>query len=823
MKRLFTMEFGDDKSLYLRDTWREGNSICGVVPLNPSSSGLWPSPKLAEPNANIEFWNYMFPHVEIIFLIVTILWQFFHFGLKRLGMIRFTSHMLTGILLSKSFLKENTPARHFFSTEDYKETVFGLFGACSYMMFWFLMGVKMDLGLVRNTGKKAITIGLSSVLLSITVCSFIFFIILRDIGTKKGEPILNFFEIIIIYSIQCLSSFPVIGNLLFELRLQNSELGRLAMSSAVISDFSTSILSAVLVFLKELRDEKTRLGSVFIGDVVVGNRPLMRAGTVVFFICFAIWIFRPLMFVIISRTPSGRPVKKVYIYLIIVLVFGSAILADWCKQSIFMGPFILGLAVPHGPPLGSAIIQKFESAVFGTFLPFFVATSAEELDTSLILSWFDFKTIFIIVFVSFVVKFALTTLPALLCGMPMNDSLALALIMSFKGIFEFGAYAFGYQRGSIRPVTFTILSIYILLNSAIIPPILRRLYDPSRMYAGYEKRNMLHMKPNSELRILSCIYRTNDIHPMINLLEATCPSRESPVATYVLHLMELVGQANPVFISHRLQTRKSEDTSYNSESVIASFDQFHKDFFGCVSVSTYTALSVPKTMHGDICMLALNNTTSLIILPFHQTWSADGSAIVSDSSMIRKLNKSVVELSPCSVGIFVYRSNSGRRTIRETSPNFSSYQVCMLFLGGKDDREALTLAKRMARDSRINITVVSLISSNQKSKQVADWDRMLDLELLRDVKSNVLAGADIFFSEEVVNDASQTSELLKSIANEYDLFIVGREKGRKSAFTEGLEEWSEFEELGVIGDLLTSQDLKSQASVLVIQQQQQMI
>ncbi|EOA12024.1 hypothetical protein CARUB_v100080402mg, partial [Capsella rubella] len=91
-------------------------------------------------------------------------------------------------------------------------------------------------------------------------------------------------------------------------------------------------------------DEKTRLGSVFIGDVVVGNRPLKRALTVVSFICFAIYIFRPLMFFIVKRTPSGRPVKKFYIYAIIILVFGSAILADWCKQSIFIGPFILGLA-----------------------------------------------------------------------------------------------------------------------------------------------------------------------------------------------------------------------------------------------------------------------------------------------------------------------------------------------------------------------------------------------------------------------------------------------------------------------------------------------
>ncbi|EOA12023.1 hypothetical protein CARUB_v100080401mg, partial [Capsella rubella] len=56
------------------------------------------------------------------------------------------------------------------------------------------MGVKMDLGLIRSTGRKAIAIGLSSVLLSIMVCAFIFYYIIRDVGTKKGEPSLDFFE-----------------------------------------------------------------------------------------------------------------------------------------------------------------------------------------------------------------------------------------------------------------------------------------------------------------------------------------------------------------------------------------------------------------------------------------------------------------------------------------------------------------------------------------------------------------------------------------------------------------------------------------------------
>ncbi|CAN8244329.1 unnamed protein product [Cochlearia groenlandica] len=809
------MVFGDDnKMMYMRDTWRQGSMICDVLPPNPSSYGVWPSPKSADPNVNNNFLYYTFPHLQMIFLIISFLWQFLHFFLRRLGMIRFTSHMLTGVLLSKSFLKENSVPRRFFSTEDYKEIVFSHIAALSYMMFWFLMGVKMDLGLIRTTGKKAITIGLSSVLLSTLVCSVIFFGNLRD-----SENTVNSLEYFVISSIQCLSSFPVVGNLLFELRLQNSELGRLATSAAVISDFTTSVFGSVLIFVKELQDEQTRLGSLFIGDVIVGDRPLKRAGVVVLFVCLAIYVFRPLMFYVVKRTPSGRPVKAIYLTTIIVMVSGSAMLANWCKQSIFMGPFILGLAVPHGPPLGSAIIQKFESAIFGTFLPFFIASSSTEIDITALFDWKDLNGIVLIMVTSFAVKFVLTTLPALFYGMPMEDCFAISLIMSFKGIFELGAYALAFQRGSVRPETFTVACLYILLNSAVIPPILRYLYDPSRMYAGYEKRNMQHLKPNSELRIMSCIYRADDISPMINLLEATCPSRESPVASYVLHLMELIGQANPIFISHKLQTLHTEETSY-SNNVIVSFEKFRKDYIGSVFVSTFTALSMPDTMHGDICMLALNNTTSLILLPFHQTWSADGTAIISDSNMIKNLNKSVLEVAPCSVGIFVYRSSHGRRNIHDTVSNLSSYNVCMIFLGGKDDREALTLATRMGRDPRIDITIVRLIASDEE-KANSEWDKMLDDELLREVKGNKLA--EVLYKEKAVGDASETSGVLKSMASDFEMFIVGRGKGRKSVFTDGLEEWNEFKELGVVGDLLTSKDINCKASVLVIQQQQLMI
>lgn len=189
--------------------------------------------------------------------------------------------------------------------------------------------------------------------------------------------------------------------------------------------------------------------------------------------------------------------------------------------------------------------------------------------------------------------------------------------------------------------------------------------------------------------------------------------------------------------------------------------------------------------------------------------------------MIRELNKSVLAVAPCSVGIFVYRSSHGRRNINDTVLSMSSYKVCMVFVGGKDDREAVTLATRMARDPRINLTVVRMTTADDKAREFSEWDKMLDDEHLRELKSN--ASIDVFYTEKAILDATETPGVMKSLASEFDMFVVGRGKGRKSVYTDGLEEWSEFKELGVIGDLLTSHDINSQASVLIIQQQQLMI
>lgn len=70
-----------------------------------------------------------------------------------------------------------------------------------------------------------------------------------------------------------------------------------------------------------------------------------------------------------------------------------------------------------------------------------------------------------------------------------------------------------------------------------------------------------------------------------------------------------------------------------------------------------------------------------------------------------------------------------------------------------------------------------------------------------------------------VKEASDLVNLIREEGNSYDLIMIGIRHEESFQVLQGLSIWSENEELGEIGDLLISRDLKLTASVLAVQQQ----
>lgn len=61
--------------------------------------------------------------------------------------------------------------------------------------------------------------------------------------------------------------------------------------------------------------------------------------------------------------------KEIYVLAIGALVMGF--LSDAIGTTYLLGALLMGLIIPPGPPLGIAIIERFELVIFHFFLPFF--------------------------------------------------------------------------------------------------------------------------------------------------------------------------------------------------------------------------------------------------------------------------------------------------------------------------------------------------------------------------------------------------------------------------------------------------------------------
>lgn len=155
--------------------------------------------------------------------------------------------------------------------------------------------------------------------------------------------------------------------------------------------------------------------------------------------------------------------------------------------------------------------------------------------------------------------------------------------------------------------------IMALIIPTIVTPIVAYVYNPSRQYRTSQKRGIHATKYNLEFKILACIHEEDTVPTLINVLEASNPTRKSPIAAYVLDLVELVGQSIPLFISHKLNRNPSTRSS-RTQRIIKAFYQYELQNQGFVTINCFTSVAPFATMHNDICLLALEKSKSSEIL-----------------------------------------------------------------------------------------------------------------------------------------------------------------------------------------------------------------
>ncbi|XP_021823060.1 cation/H(+) antiporter 15-like isoform X1 [Prunus avium] len=719
--------------------------------------------------------------------------------LKPLGQPIIVAQVLGGIILGPSilgridaFIDSFFPLRSFILLD-----VISSFG---FMFYFFLIGVQTDPSIVKKIDRKTFAIGFVTVAIPFLLTQGWSALLKTHVNLETN--LANSLPAVALA--ECVLTFPTIAFFLHELKIINSDFGRVAMSSSIVSGLCSLCVMTISIVAK-----------ISSGNDTYNVLSVVATGAVVALVIVLV-IWPVLKWMMRRSSPVGQPMKESHVVHLLLGVMVTGLFSHATGLHTYYGPFILGLTIPAGPPVGSALVEKLDLIISWVFMPIFYAKNGLVMDLCA-LRLKNYTILQSTALVGAFGKFMGAFLTSLLCTkMPITDAISLGLVLNAQGFLELGLFKMLKSNMAIDNEAFVVMCTSMILITGGITPIIKRLYDPSKRYMVYKRRTVMHARPNSQLPVLVGIHNQEDVEPTINLLQALYPTERSPLAIYLLHLIELVGRANPLLIPHKLTRRPSSKAS-PSEQVVNAFRKYEQRNESLVTLHPFTAISPCATMHDDVCTIALDKKTSLIIVPFYKRFHARKQ---------RMINKNVLEKAPCSVAILVhhgglfdgsFNSRSGAMTL--TCQNESCYNVAILFLGGADDREALAFGARMAAHPNINLTLVRLLVDGSITNTSEDVEEnRLDSEVLSEFREGMADNYRVMYVEELVMDGSGTMAVIRSMENNYELVIAGRNQDKRSPVLSGFMDENEQSELGAIGEVLATADFMGKSRILVVQQ-----
>ncbi|KAG9441184.1 hypothetical protein H6P81_017038 [Aristolochia fimbriata] len=669
--------------------------------------------------------------------------------------------------------------------------------------YLYVEGLKQDIRSVTQATKKELVICFIGMLSSFSLTTLIV------ITTKPFQPdhikalgLLKF-----IPGAMAITNFAVVQPIVAELGLSNYELGRLSMSLSVLNN-----AMGLLIGLVNQTIRWSRRGKMY-GVYTLSSNCAMYV--------FMLAVARPATKRVVRWVPVGtRPNPTlVFAFLLLPLVVGA--ISDMIGSTLFQATLLLGTLIPPGPPLGSVLVEKIEAVVRFFLLPLFFIVNGRKISLFEIPGWSNLGFMLLVSFSSCLGKFLGTMFTALYYHTPYQESVTLGLIMCFKGIVELLVFSGWMHFQVIDTPTLASLELASIAMTAITTPLVRHLVRRStRMLFTCNGRSIEQSRPNTEFRLIMCVYNEDNVPTLLNLLNASSNSTKMncPIYLCVLHLVELIGRGAPILTAHKKHHRdgSSRDTTGLEYPIFRAFENLAKGSGGFLLLNLFTSISPHKTMHQDVCTLATDKNACLVIVPLYKQASYGEASVKYRAS--RLIARNILYEAPCSVGVLFDRSNMGRHVPKWTTTGEFTFRVGIVFLGGADDREALCYASRMVDNPGVSLMVLHCLApysglDHQK-------ERLLDEELMGEFKLKAMQQDNVVYREETVVNGEEMVSSIHSMGSDFDLMVVGRRHPVHFLIMDALTDWSECVELGVIGDFFASPDFANLggASVLSIQQ-----
>ncbi|KAL6591058.1 hypothetical protein ACP70R_050111 [Stipagrostis hirtigluma subsp. patula] len=762
--------------------------------------------------------------------------------LRNVYQPRVFSDLLLGIVLAQFRVLSLTNAINL---------VFGKIGGFVFAPYLFALGVEMDPGALLDASSGDAVVAYAGIL-STSVLVTLFHAPLMHSGSGVvHERSLRAF--LALAAALANTASPVLTRLATDLKIAKTAVGRLAVGAGLASDMFTTMLIAVgSMIWRDVGSESPSGG----GSPMV--QPVLMAAVLVVVIVSA-FVSRAMAEWVGGRNPEGRRMRGFDLSLVALAAAALCWLSSALRLDVNMAAFLVGLAFPSEGRVSRLLVSKINFVLSSFVLPLYVAhvclqlrQTTDDIEVAGLARTEGFRAyvmqlpfpwwkVFFVTAMGTMGKLVGSAAAGLLQGLGCLEALALGMLLNVKGYFHI--YCAQAAAGIITDKSFMAIIFMVALNVAVTPMVGMGIASWARRSVQWRLMGLQHHDPATELRLVVGLRGPQDVPTFSFLMEVLrWGGGRGELAAYAVDMVQLTDQTAAAIVKgggFDGVTVVDEEVSEMRKLIGEALDAYQAECGDAVKVRRLLALSSFPDMHSDICICAEDAMAALVLLPFHKAQRVDGSMDTGHHGF-RLVNQKVLQLAPCSVAVVVDRG-LGQQKLHQDQ----KCPVAVVFIGGADDREALTLAALVSKHPGVRLTALRVVQNaaaqarakartslfESKSRRCVqpgassavgqeEAQMQVDDKFFAEYYRKHVAGSKggVGYMEKHVADGAELVAVLRGMQAEYRLFVVGRGRDRNSVLTEGLDEWAECLELGPVGDILASSDFSTTASVLVVQQ-----
>ncbi|KAM7183869.1 k+ homeostasis protein kha1 [Rhypophila sp. PSN 637] len=397
--------------------------------------------------------------------IVIALTRLLHWPLKKINEPPVIAEVIAGILLGPSV---------FGRIPGFSAAIFPPLGMAPFrlaaniglMLYLFLVGLEIDMRYLLSNWRVAASVAVLDMTIPFGLGVAVAWGLYRDFADEPGIAPISFGVFALFVGVAtAITAFPVLCRILTSLKLLNTTVGVIVLTSGIANDVVGWVLLALCVTL------------VNAGAGITALYILLVAVAYSLFLAYAV---RPAFLWVLRRTRSleNGPSQGI-VALTIFLVLASAFFTDIIGVHAIFGAFMIGLICPHEGGFAIKVTEKIEDLVATLFLPLFFALSGINTNIGLLNTGKIWGYVFAIIFVSFFSKLAGGTIGARANGLVWRESFTIGTLMSCKGLVELIVLNIGLQARILSTRTFTMFVVMALVTTFATTPLVSWLYPPS--------------------------------------------------------------------------------------------------------------------------------------------------------------------------------------------------------------------------------------------------------------------------------------------------------------------------------------------------------